>query len=121
MLTTLYINSSCTSSRKAVNWFKERNIPIREVNIGKTPLSREELTEILKMSEGGLDELLRRTVNREAINDMCLSEAVDHVIKNPRMVKTPIAYNGEHYHVGFSRENFESFFSEEHYLLRQII
>ena len=50
-MVTLYTSPSCTSCRKARAWLEENAIPYTERNVFKEPLSRDEIKNILRMTE----------------------------------------------------------------------
>ena len=57
---TLFLSPSCTSCRKARAWLKKHDVPFKEHNIMTSPLSKQELTSILALTENGTDELVQK-------------------------------------------------------------
>ena len=49
----LYVSSSCTSCRKARAWLNKHDIPFKERNIFSEPLTKEEIVNILRLTENG--------------------------------------------------------------------
>ena len=54
----IYTTPSCSSCRKAKQFFKDENIPYTEKNIFVTDLSDEELRDILSKSENGTEDII---------------------------------------------------------------
>ena len=52
-MVTLYTSPSCTSCRKARAWLEANAIPYKERNVFKEPLTRDEIKNILRMTEDG--------------------------------------------------------------------
>ncbi|MCT6891499.1 MAG: transcriptional regulator Spx, partial [Lactobacillus sp.] len=57
-MVNLYISPSCTSCRKAKAWLKKHDIPFKERNIFSEPLTKDELMQILRMTENGTEEII---------------------------------------------------------------
>lgn len=56
----LYTSASCTSCRKAKSWLIEHGIEYKEINVVHRKLTIQELQEILRMTEAGIDEVVSR-------------------------------------------------------------
>lgn len=54
----LYTSASCTSCRKAKAWLRENGLAFEERNIMSNPLTKDEIKEILTMTETGTDEII---------------------------------------------------------------
>ena len=54
----LYTSPSCTSCRKAKAWLTEQELPFEERNIFSSPLNKEEIKEILCLTETGTEEII---------------------------------------------------------------
>ena len=54
----LYTSPSCTSCRKAKAWLKEYDISFKERNIFANPLNKEEIMQVLRMTENGTEEII---------------------------------------------------------------
>lgn len=120
MITTIYTSEMNTSSKKTIKWFTDNKIPFRVVTINKETVAKEELRKILALSDFGLDELIKRTVKIEAIEDLPLSEALDILIDYPKMIRSPIISNGKHLQIGFHDEEIRSFIPRQIRLLSQL-
>ena len=54
----LYVSPSCTSCRKAKSWLEEHNLEYEEKNIYHEPLSKNEIKEILMLTDEGTEEII---------------------------------------------------------------
>ena len=57
-MVNLYTSPSCTSCRKAKAWLVSHDIPFKERNIFAKPLSKDEIMQILSMTENGTEEII---------------------------------------------------------------
>ena len=120
---TLYTSYGCASCRKAKEWLKERNIPFEEKNIFKTILEKDELKNILRMTENGTDDIVSKrskiiTENNIDIDDMTVDEFIEFVRQNPSVLKRPIIIDDNKFMVGYDAEDIEMFKPRE---LRRLV
>ena len=54
---TLFLSPSFTSCRKARAWLTSHEVPFNEHNIMTSPLTADELQQILSLTENGTDDL----------------------------------------------------------------
>ncbi len=52
----IYTISSCTSCKKAKTWLNNHQLPYKEQNLGKEPLTKEEILNILSRLQVGYKE-----------------------------------------------------------------
>ena len=114
----IYTTNSCASCRKAIKWFKEHNIPYKEVNFFNTPITREDIISILENTEEGFEDIIstRSKVFSESklnIEDMKFNELVDFIIKNPSVLKRPIIVDEHKLQVGYNDEEIRVFIPRE--------
>ena len=60
MKAKLFTATSNTSCRKAIAWLNEYNIPYTEKNISVTPITVEEIQEILSLTDEGTEEIISK-------------------------------------------------------------
>ena len=113
-MVTIYTTPSCTSCRKAVAWLKEHNIPFKEQNLFKQKLSRDQLKEILSLSENGTDDVISQKSKafqhvKKDIDNYTLDELFTLMIENPTIMKRPILIDEKRLQVGFNQEDIRSF------------
>ena len=53
MTVTIYTQTSCTSSKKALQWLRDNDISYKEKRITSEPLTLSEFKRILSMTEDG--------------------------------------------------------------------
>lgn len=63
MTVTIYTQSSCSSSRKALKWLNENNITYTEKRTTSQSLTLAEFKHILSMTEDGTDEIIATNSN----------------------------------------------------------
>ncbi|HLQ41145.1 MAG TPA: transcriptional regulator SpxA [Tetragenococcus sp.] len=111
---TLYTSPSCTSCRKARAWLQEHEIPFVERNIFSEPLNQEELTNILKMTEDGTEEIIstRSKVFQKLdmdLDELSLTELLKLVQENPGLLRRPIMIDEKRLQVGFNEDEIRRF------------
>lgn len=114
----IYTTNSCASCRKAIKWFKENNIPYKEVNFFNTPITREDIITMLENTEDGFENIIstRSKVFVESkldIDNMKFNELVDFIIKNPSVLKRPIIVDDNKMQVGYNDEEIRIFIPRE--------
>lgn len=115
-IATIYVGASSTSSRKALKFFDENNIPYKEKKYNREPISKEEINRILKDSDNGTECFFKKTFyekNKELILGMSLEECKTFITKNPKAIKFPIIIQGEKNWIGYNEEEYKTFFSKE--------
>lgn len=105
---------SCTSCRKAKAWLKEHDIPFKERNIFANPLNKEEIMQILRMTENGTEEIIStrsRTFQNLKINldDLSIDQLIDLVEKNPSLLRRPIIMDDRRLQVGYNEDEIRRF------------
>lgn len=110
----LYVSPSCTSCRKAKAWLEKHDIPFKERNIFSEPLSKEELTQILRMTENGTEEIIstrsRAFQNLEVnLDDLSIDELLDLVEANPSLLRRPIIMDDRRLQVGYNEDEIRRF------------
>lgn len=110
----IYTISSCTSCKKAKTWLNAHQLPYKEQNLAKDPLTKEELLTILSKTENGVESIVS-SKNRYAkalkfdIEELSVSEMIDVIIENPRILKTPILIDEKRLQVGYKEDDIRAF------------
>ncbi|MCI5870939.1 MULTISPECIES: transcriptional regulator Spx [Streptococcus] len=110
----IYTISSCTSCKKAKTWLNAHQLPYKEQNLAKDPLTKEELFNILSKTENGVESIVS-SKNRYAkalkfdIEELSVSEVIDVIIQNPRILKTPILIDEKRLQVGYKEDDIRAF------------
>lgn len=107
-----YTHPSDTSCRKAKAILKNKALPFEERHLFRNPPTREELLEMIKLTSIGTDDILskRSQTFKELtvdIEEMKLSELLDLLHEEPKLLRRPLLLNGEKLIIGFNREELE--------------
>lgn len=110
----LYTSPSCTSCRKAKAWLKEHDISFKERNIFANPLNKEEIMQVLHMTENGTEEIIStrsRTFQNLKINldDLSIDQLIDLIEKNPSLLRRPIIMDDRRLQVGYNEDEIRRF------------
>ena len=110
----LYTSPSCTSCRKAKAWLKEHDISFKERNIFANPLNKEEIMQVLRMTENGTEDIIStrsRTFQNLKINldDLSIDQLIDLVEKNPSLLRRPIIMEDRRLQVGYNEGEIRRF------------
>ena len=110
----IYTISSCTSFKKAKTWLNKHQLPYKEQNLGKEPLTKEEILTILSKTENGVESIVSKK-NRYAkalncdIDELSVSEVIDFIQENPRILKSPILIDDKRLQVGYKEDDIRAF------------
>lgn len=103
----IFGTKKCFDTKKAIRYFKERNIKAQFIDLKEKGLSKGEYTKV-KQAAGGLDAMLNPKCKDQ---DMLarIQYAVDdekdaNVLANQQVLKTPIVRNGAKATVGYVPE-----------------
>lgn len=110
----LYTSPSCTSCRKAKAWLKEHDISFKERNIFANPLNKEEIMQVLRMTENGTEDIIStrsRTFQNLKINldDLSIDQLIDLVEKNPSLLRRPIIMEDRRLQVDYNEDEIRRF------------
>ncbi|WP_068674113.1 Spx/MgsR family RNA polymerase-binding regulatory protein [Oceanobacillus sp. Castelsardo] len=113
-MTVKIFGASCSSTRKARQWFKDQDISFVERNILKNPLTVNELQGILRMTVDGTDEIIstRSKVYKDLNLDMDaipLQELLELIHQYPRLLRSPIIMDEKRLQVGYHEDDIRQF------------
>ena len=114
MTVTIYTQSSCSSSRKAIKWLKENNISFTEKRITSQPLTLAEFKNILRMTEDGTDEIIATNSNdfknlNIDIDQLSIQDLYNLIQQYPRMLRSPILLDEKRIQVGYNEMDIRRF------------
>src|SRR5699024_11451227 len=98
-----YTISSCTSCKKAKASLNAHQLPYKEQNLGKEPLTREEILAILTKTENGIESIVS-SKNSYAkaldcnLDELSLSEVIDLIQEKPSILKSSIMIDDNRLH-----------------------
>ena len=110
----IYTVSSCTSCKKAKTWLNAHQLIYKEQNLGKEPLTKEEILTILSKTDNGVESIVSKK-NRYAkalncdIDELSVSEVIDLIQENPRILKSPILIDDKRLQVGYKEDDIRAF------------
>ncbi|NQP65624.1 transcriptional regulator Spx [Streptococcus suis] len=110
----IYTVSSCTSCKKAKNWLNAHQLSYNEHNLAKEAITKEEIMNILTKTENGIASIVS-SKNRYAksldfdIEDLSVSEVIDLITSNPRILKSPILIDEKRLQVGYKEDDIRAF------------
>ncbi|WP_046173826.1 Spx/MgsR family RNA polymerase-binding regulatory protein [Domibacillus indicus] len=110
---TFFTYPSCTSCRKTKKWLSAHSVEVKERHIFRETPTKKELLTLLSMTSEGLDELLAtrsrmfKSLNIE-VDEMPLSDVIDLLIKEPKLLRRPILTDGQNLVVGYNPEKLRS-------------
>lgn len=114
MTVNLYYSTSSKSSRSARTWLVENNIPFNERDIIANPLDRDELKQILRLTENGFEDIVStRSKAFKALHidlsDLGFNQLLDLLVEKPQLLKRPIIYDGRRLQIGYNEEDIRAF------------
>lgn len=114
MTVTIYTQSSCSSSRKALKWLNENNIAYNEKRITSQPLTLAEFKQILSMTEEGTDEIIATNSNdfknlKVDIEQLSIQELYNLIQQHPRMLRSPILMDEKRIQIGYNEMDIRRF------------
>ena len=113
-MVTIYTSPSCTSCRKAKAWLEKHDIPYKERNIYSEPLNKEEIKQVLQMTEDGTEEIIstRSKIFQELginIDDLSTGTLIKLVAKYPGLLRRPIMMDDKRLQVGYNEDEIRRF------------
>ena len=114
----IYTSPSCSSCRKAKDFFKKEEIPYQEKNIFVATLNDDELKDMLTKSENGTEDIIstRSKIIKEKnvdVDSMTIKELISFIRENPSVLKRPIMVDDRKIQVGYNPEEIRVFIPHE--------
>lgn len=100
----IFGTKKCFDTKKAMRYFKERNISFQFIDMKEKGMSKGEYTKV-KQAAGGLNTLLNSKCRDQdtlaLVRYLTESEKDEKVLENQQILKTPIVRNGQKATVGY--------------------
>ncbi|MTD29645.1 Spx/MgsR family RNA polymerase-binding regulatory protein [Planomicrobium sp. YIM 101495] len=110
----LYTSTSSSSCRKAMAWLDAYDIPYVEKNISNSPITVEEIQDILSLTNDGTEEILstkasaRKNLNID-LEAVSLNQFYEIVQSNPAILRLPIIHDDKRLQVGYNDDEIRQF------------
>lgn len=108
----IYHNPRCGKSREGLAILQASKLPFEIINYIENPISKDELTEIIKLLGIAPIDLVRKNeaIWKENYKDKNLSdsEIISAMVKNPKLIERPIVINNKKAVVGRPPELIKS-------------
>lgn len=114
----LFVSSSCTSCRKAKHWLEDYDLDFTEKNIYHNPLTREEIKQILSLTENGTEDIISyrsqayQNLNGD-IEDLSMNELLELFKNEPSLIRRPIIMDDRRLQIGYNEEEIRCFLPRE--------
>ncbi|MBP1930642.1 Spx/MgsR family RNA polymerase-binding regulatory protein [Ammoniphilus resinae] len=107
-----YTYPSCTSCRKAKSFLRQNGIEFEERHLFRDPPTKEELLDIIKRTDNGLDDILstRSRTFKELdvqIEELTVFQLLEMLSEEPRLLRRPILIDDEKLIIGYNRVAME--------------
>uniref|UniRef100_UPI00359C9813 ArsC/Spx/MgsR family protein n=1 Tax=Enterococcus faecalis TaxID=1351 RepID=UPI00359C9813 len=121
MLTIYTTRQTCTSSKKAIEWFSSNHIPykIRLIN-RRHPLTKEEIKKLLFHTDNGFEDLYRKQSKLykkidqiENLEACSMERAIELINKHPLLIKETILLSENKIAFGFTENVGRRFIPKE--------
>lgn len=114
MMITLYVSPSCTSCRKAKSWLEEQELDFKEKNIYHEPLTKDEIRQILMLTEEGTEEIIsyrsQAYQNLDVdIEDLSFNDLLTLFTEKPSLIRRPIILDDRRLQIGYNEEEIRCF------------
>ena len=114
MTVTIYTQSSCSSSRKAIKWLKAHDIPFTEKRITPSAFTLAEFKAILRMTENGTDDIIATNSNdfkalQLDVDQLSLQQLFELIQQYPRLLRSPIVKDEKRLQVGYNEIDIRRF------------
>lgn len=110
----IYTVASCSSCKKAKEWLEKHQLAYQEINLVTNHIGREDLLEILSLTEGGtVDIISKRSQAYERLNidfeSIKLNDLVELIEMNPTILRRPLIIDNKRLQVGYNDDEIRKF------------
>ena len=115
--TKVYSYAKCSTCRKALSFLSAKGLKPEVIDITETPPSKKELKTMLKSYDGDLKRLFntsgvayRELKMKDRMATLTVSDAIDLLSANGRLVKRPFLLEGDRGLVGFKENEWQDLY-----------
>jgi regulatory protein spx len=110
----IYTVASCSSCKKAMDWMDKHELPYQEINLITDTITKEDLLEILALTEHGtVDIISRRSQAYQRLNidfeTIKLNELVQIIEENRTLLRRPLVVDEKRLQVGYNDDEIRKF------------
>lgn len=108
----IYTTPTCASCRKAKKWLDEHQIEYVEINLTTVKLTNDDLNEILKNTENGVEDIIStrsKSFQGVDLDSMTITELKNYIITHPLVLRRPIIVDSDRMQVGYNEEDIDVF------------
>lgn len=114
LLIKLYGETDCLSCIEVKNWLETHGLPYFEKNMYQDFLTKDEIKEILMLTESGIEEIVFSNSPaykklEDQIIGLSMDESLDLLIKEPKLIRRPIIIDDLRLQVGYNEEEIRMF------------
>ncbi len=107
----IFGTSKCFDTKKAMRYFKERNVKYQFIDMKEKGMSKGEYTSV-KQAVGGLDKMLDDNCkDKDAlalVKYISDDDKDEKVLENQKVLKTPIVRNGKQATIGYQPDTWKT-------------
>lgn len=100
----IFGTNKCFDTKKAMRYFKERNVKYQMIDMKQKGMSKGELNSVMQ-AVGGLEQMLdSKCKDKDAlalIQYISDEDKMEKVLENQKVLKTPIVRNGRQVTIGY--------------------
>ncbi len=100
----IFGTNKCFDTKKAMRYFKERNVKYQMIDMKQKGMSKGELNSVMQ-AVGGLEQMLdSKCKDKDAlalIQYLSDEDKMEKVLENQKVLKTPIVRNGRQATIGY--------------------
>lgn len=110
----IFGTKKCFDTKKAERFFKERNIKYQFIDLNEKPMSKGEFTSILRsININDLINTKSKEYTKLNFNNIRSAEMKSELLlKNQKVINTPIVRNGKEATVGYKMETWNNWINE---------
>ena len=103
----IFGTNKCFDTKKAMRYFKERNVKYQFIDMKEKGMSKGEFTSVAQ-ANGGLENMINWAGKDQdtlaLIKYIADEDKLEKVLENPQVIKTPVVRNGKQSTIGYQPE-----------------
>ena len=103
----IFGTNKCFDTKKAMRYFKERNIKYQFIDMKEKGMSKGEFTSVAR-ANGGIENMINPNCKDKdtlaLITYIAEEDKLEKILENPQVIKTPVVRNGKQSTLGYMPE-----------------